>query len=407
MEAIILSSKMEGTSTSYVCELSLKDFVDNLPPSFMNYDIQRGVVSNIYLDNLIDTVLAKSSIPPITLVAEEANVEMITNHVKKIDIKRYKILDGLQRTFRLKTIWDTITFFTSIKTDEVLEYNKFKLSRTFGKELQKINSSTIILQKIINFYKHNGNDELLNTFTENKQWFIVWENLSPEKQVEKMLILNAGHKPVSIRHQLELLFINLKTTFEQNEQFSLVREKEMSSIVYAKKREKGQFHFAHLISSILSFANGETITTNASLINKLQEDENKIDKYKQYFTYDFLNSVVTFLIQLDNLLESQYGETGTQWLGRETVMVGIFGAVGRIYQEKENYLTYAELFEKLLNLVRSNNHILNLNNYNEFRNNMNLSKVNVGNVSKRAIFEGIYNLVKNDLTTPIEWYEGE
>lgn len=401
----ILSKKVEDYSVCYLCEITLKDFIENLPTSFMEYDIQRGVVSNIYLDNLVETVLSNSNIPPITLVTEDS--EVLEKEMLKLNT--FKILDGLQRTFRLKIIWDTIVFFLSVLDEEIFEFNKFQLSRKYGKDLQKLGSSIFIFEKIISYYKKCGHDKeiLLSTFVNNRQWFIIWENLSPQKQVEKMLILNAGHKPVSIRHQLELLFINLIPYFSEHKSLTLIREKDMPSTTYGKRREVGQFHFAHIISSVLSFANGDTITTNASLINKLQEEENKIDTYKQFFTFAFLDQVVAFLVALDNLLTQQYGQTGTQWIGRETVMVGLFGAIGKLYHESNDSLSYVYLFNEFLNILNTHEEILNLRDYNDFRNSMDLSKVNVGNVSKKAIFNGIYSLLKDKNNTPIEWSKFE
>lgn len=407
MKAKILSAKVEGSSTSYICELTLQEYIENLPISFMEYDIQRGIVSNIYLDKLIDTVLFQANIPPITLIAEESNIILDENEPSQLIIERYRILDGLQRTYRLKIIWDTIQFFIKNYNMEMLEFSKFKLSKEYGDELQKINSSTLILEKIITFYRENGCDReiLLNTFSTNIQWFIIWSNISAEKQVEKMLILNAGHKAVPIRHQLELLFINLIPYFQDNKNLSLIREKEKSSTFYAKKRERREFHFAHLISSVLSFANGKTITTNASLINKLQETDPKMETYHEFFTYHFLDEMIEFLTNLDDLIADQYGEEGTQWLGRETVIIGIFGALGKLYKNDYNK-SYSQLFKEMLKKVEENPGILNLENYKEFRNNMNISKINIGSFSKKVVFDGIYNLLKSDQNIPINWNLG-
>ncbi|SDH54365.1 hypothetical protein SAMN04487975_105178 [Planococcus glaciei] len=407
MRAKILSTKAEGSAISYICELTLKEYIENLPISFMEYDIQRGIVSNIYLDNLIDTVLTQASIPPITLIAEESNIISEKNEQSQLSVERFRILDGLQRTYRLKIIWDTIKFFIEYNNTEMLGLNKFKLSKEYGKELQKINSSTLILEKIIKFYnKNNCNQEiLLNTFSTNIQWFVIWSDISIEKQVEKMLILNAGHKAVPIRHQLELLFINLIPYFEDNKNLILIREKEKSSTFYAKKREIREFHFAHLISSVLSFANGKTITTNASLINKLQETDSKMETYHEFFTYQFLDEMIEFLTDFDDLIANQYGEEGTQWLGRETVIIGIFGALGKLYEDKYSE-SYSQLFRDMLKKVEENPGILNLENYKQFRNNMNISKINIGNFSKKVVFDGIYNLLKKDQTIPINWNLG-
>jgi len=100
-----------------------------------------------------------------------------------------------------------------------------------------------------------GKVGLLETFTENGQWCEVWTGLTADEEVRKMLTLNAGHKPVKTRHQLELLFLNLLPILREGEGhgFTLVREKEISATQFSKRRPSGSFHFAHIITSLLSF----------------------------------------------------------------------------------------------------------------------------------------------------------
>ena len=50
-------------SICYLCAGVLKDFVEKIPERYMDYDIQRGLTTNVYLDKLIDTVLNKGYIP--------------------------------------------------------------------------------------------------------------------------------------------------------------------------------------------------------------------------------------------------------------------------------------------------------------------------------------------------------
>ncbi|MEH6908609.1 hypothetical protein, partial [Neobacillus drentensis] len=385
----------------YLCEINLKDYITNLPHDFMNYEIQRGIVPNKYLDNLINTVLTQSHIPPLTLVVEE--VQVLKDN--KIEIRKFKILDGLQRTYRLKVIWDTIELFIRLlKTEQDIEkYTQYKLSRLFGEELSKINSSPFVLSKISKYVNEHKGIDLITLIEQNNQWFEIWGNLSPRDEVEKMLILNAGHKTVQPKLQLELLFLNLIPHLEKHKwindvQFKLMREREVPSAQFSKRRAVGEFHFSHLIAAILSLIEGNTITTNTSLINELQKSSFDV---LDYFEYDFFESFITFLLSLDVKLRDCYGEDGTQWISRETVIVGIFGSMGRFI--KESNLDYSSAFkvyeDKLLSDVRH----LNILEYNKVRSRLNLSKVNIGNVAKKAVYEGIYEFIKNADLSPVNW----
>ncbi len=401
MLAEIKAVKYEGNKVCYLCEINLKDYITNLPHDFMNYEIQRGIVPNKYLDNLINTVLTQSHIPPLTLVVEE---ELVPKD-NKIEIKKFKILDGLQRTYRLKVIWDTIGLFIRLsKTEQDIEkYTQYRLSRLFGEELSKINSSPLVLSKISKYVNEHQGIDLITLIEQNNQWFEIWGNLSPRDEVEKMLILNAGHKTVQPKLQLELLFLNLIPHLEKHKwindvQFKLIREREVPSAQFSKKRDVGEFHFSHLIAAILSLIEGNTITTNTSLINELQKSSFDV---LDYFEYDFFESFITFLLSLDVKLRDFYGEDGTQWISRETVIVGIFGSMGRFI--KESNLDYSSAFKVYEDKILSDVRHLNIFEYNIVRSSLNLSKVNIGNVAKKAVYEGIYEFIKNGDLSPVNW----
>ena len=217
MKGIILDKIHENHSTCYLTKIVLSDFVQSLCEDYQDYEVQREIVNNTYLDNLIDTVLNQRHIPPIVLVVDEGDFNI---EVNDINLEQFKILDGLQRTFRLKLIWETIQFFKKevhFSTD-ILSMKRLSLSRRYAERLEKINSNSKILESIINFYNSNSStEENIDHCFNNYQWFEIWSNLTPQEEVNKMLILNAGHKPVKTQHQLEILFLNLIPIFKFTE----------------------------------------------------------------------------------------------------------------------------------------------------------------------------------------------
>jgi len=401
MEFKILDKRTEESKNCFLAKADLYSYINGLPDDYQDYEVQREIVSNIYLDNLIETILYKRHIPPIVLVVESGDY---INEEYIFKVKNFKILDGLQRTFRLKTIFDTILLFQKeLKANsEILEYTKFKLSRTYSKELISLNSSTSILSRIIEFYKDSNIEKITSLYADNSQWFEIWTDLTPNEEVQKMLVLNAGHKPVKTKHQLELLFRNLLPIIKkvQPDNFELIREKEQSSTAYSKNRKPGQFHFSQLISSIISLKEGRPITTNVGLIQKTQNEDFEIEKYSPYFNYEFFEKYILTLINLDKAIIDAYGDIGIKWIGREVSLVGVFAAIGRFINEKE--------FSPVLGLdiIQSNivNKVdkLNLNEFEEVRNNLDLSKINIGTVNKKAVFEAITDLIETKIES-VNW----
>lgn len=399
----------------YLTKGSIKDFIISLPNDFKNYDIQRELVSNVYLDSLIDTVIKKGHIPPIVIISNSISIED-----KNIELNDFRILDGLQRTYRLNVIWNTYNFLVQeIKSNpEIMDINIRDFSRKYRMQLSKINSSTIIVEKLLNTYKtlYNGDlNRFENDFFSNNQWYEVWVNLTMKEQVEKMLIANAGHKQVSIRHQLELLFLHLLPHLQDiqskyGSEFRLIREKEMSSIRFSKERKKGWFHFSHIISSMLSFAKGEPLITNANLISNIQSDtenlqldEYNFNTYSNLLNYNFLSETVKFLVVLDNCLSKDFGDDGVKWIGKEGVLVGMFSSLGK-YMITNNLENPQEAFERFLNVIISNGKALNIYEYNKAKAKVDLSKVNIGVKTKRTVEMGINQLLnEEDKKLPINW----
>lgn len=411
INAQILDYRIDGESKCFLSKFSLYDYLSNLPENYKEYDVQREVVStNVYLDKIIDTILNKNHIPSIVIVLEKFSEDSGTLIFNPED---YKIIDGLQRTHRLKIIYDTILFLKEqiLTGSGILELKKFELSRKYSKELSEIKSNYKILNKIIDYYTSSEDKDLDNLFKNNFIWFELWTNLNSIKQVEKMLLLNAGHKPVKLKHQLELLFINdLLKEFRQNkkfEDFKLIREKEMNSTSFSKSRDYGEFHFSQLISSLIAFDLGKPLVTNANLISKVQDNDYVIQDLNNELSYSYISDVVEFLLDFDKIIRDNY-KNELKWFGRETSLVGLFGALGD-YRIKNEIDDPKIIFSKLISFLHEHPKVLNFNTYDESRKILDLSKINYGNVNRRVVYDAFKNLLEridkpgffND--EPINW----
>jgi hypothetical protein len=404
LTAKVLDTRKDGESQCLLCRITLESYVKGLPTTYQDYEVQREIVSNVYLDHLVDTVLRKQHIPPIVLVVESGNFALQNGD---LEIRDFKILDGLQRTFRLQAIWETVQYGLEKVADweNYLGWNKFKFSRQFSADMRALNSNTDTLRSVLEGLKVLGKPGLVSSFSENGQWFEVWIGLSPDEEVKKMLTLNAGHKSVKTRHQLELLFLNLLPTLRAGEgrDFRLVREKEVSSTQFSKKRETGSFHFAHIISALLSFYSGKPITPSVELIQGIQTSEAGIEEYDALMSPEFLREFVAFLVKLDRLLSDQYQDLGVLWMGREVTLAGLFGALGTAADNSD--VGRQDIMRRFLEVIRTYPTALNLEKFETVRNSLDLSKVNIGAVNRAAVFSAVTSLLRNVPPAPIDWRE--
>ena len=220
------------------------------------------------------------------------------------------------------------------------------------------------------------------------QWIEVWSNLSLDDEVEKMLLLNAGQRSVSNKHQIELLFIRVLPTIESlGDKYKIIREKEISSTKFSKNRSKGEYHFSNIIASLIAFSYAKPITINKQMILEIKDDKNQNISLR-FINLEFIKQMLDFLYRLDECLEKSYGKKGVQWISRETVLVSLFGALG-VYKEQKSF---EEIFNEFIDLVDKEN-ILDLDKYEEERKSLDLSKVNIGSATKNSVYNSLLEIL--------------
>ncbi len=396
MELQLLDRISEGEAVCFLCKTSLAQYVENLPANFREFYIQRGIVTNRFLDNLWDTLSKKRHIPPIVLVAGPTPPAHDVGSVFNLG-SDFKVLDGLQRSHRLKEIWDTLAYINE-EFDDQPSVSVARLTRQFALKLREIDLSPQIFQKVLEA-KREG-IEAVELFEGNTIWLEIWFGLSEAQQIQKMLVLNAGHKSVNIKHQIELIFwSNFEVLANEMAPSTMVREKDKASTTYSKGRRPGEFHFAHLISAFVSLTEGETVTTNAEFsASQSFSGDNGSDESLLDIDDRLLSAFAKTLRLLDGALRS---ESGIRWLGREVVLVGIFGAIGAM--AKNHPGTKIEALSNFNARIEQFAEILNLEGFEEWRNTLDLSKVNIGNVNKRAVFNATSAFLRGKISDPINW----
>lgn len=392
MKYTVLDDKKESGRTCFLIRATLSDYLNTLPPDYAAYDIQRAIISNVYLDGLVHTVLGRGHIPSITLIANGEDFK------EGESLESFKILDGLQRTHRLKMIRDTKDLYLDRLLDVTQGMSDFQIKRKFRREISEIGSTGNILVAIKSFYENHGEDQLKACFDDNYQWFELWRDLTPQDEVRKMLLLNAGHKPVNIKHQLELLFNNILPVMEQVKSRSvyIIKEKNVSSSNFNSKRAVGEYHFSHLISALLSYVQKRPVTTNSDLIQKMQNDEDGYAALIELFTYDFLDSFLRAVKFLDDRVSAVYGEEGVLWFGREVTLAALFAAIGSEAKDLNDIQVIVEPLGHKIELC-------NLLDYERSRKNLDPAKVNLGGVNKRYIFNAFSGFIRSGFHDPINW----
>ncbi|MBU1667773.1 hypothetical protein KKC13_05090 [bacterium] len=399
LELKVLSKREEtnngNTSICYICEGTLENYIKSIPDRYREYDIQRGIVkNNVYLERLTTTILEKKHIPSIVLVS----MQPLEDIDKALILQEYKILDGLQRSYRMKLVYNAYQLYLEKidkgSKEEIENKTKFKLSQELKNELKEKATDISYFWTILDFYRDRDVDR--NVFQDFIQWFEVWDNLDKNEQINKMLLLNAGHKSMDMKHQLELLFLNI---ISDDYLKNFIRSKDINATYFYKNKNKGDLHLAHTISALIAFDKCEPILLNQKFLQELHENiDVELEQVKVFFMDNNLEKFINFSKQLDELIDNEYGKTGLEWIGRESVLIGMFAAFGKYFKIKydKNIESLDNCFSDILEIISNNIESLKIDEFNMAKENVNIAKVNIGDLFKYSTYYYFCQILKNN-----------
>jgi hypothetical protein len=405
MRVHVLDRFQEGNSEGVLCRVEFADYVSNLPDDFRDYFVQRGITANRYLDNLWETIVEKKHIPLMVLVAGAK--DGMPNKEAEINLgEGWKILDGLQRTHRMKLLYEIVQFqIKEVDTQPTLLGDLEPIPsvvKAKKKWLLEHDCPPSLFVRVLRSKRSMSNDAFEKVFEGVNLWLEVWFGLGENEQIQKMLILNAGHKSVNIKHQIELLFSDYFDVLKHNlGGREVVRERDKSSITYSKSRRSGQFHFAHLVTAFQSLDAGKPVSTNADFaaeksLGMASSDESKLD-----INIELLEAFAGFLCKLDNAFSDK--DIAIKWLGREVILAGLFAAIGKYSDEIKK--SKAQALNEFSDRLASYYAWLNLDGFEQARNSLNLAKVNIGNKNKYAVQNATLQFLKDPNSSNPEWHE--
>lgn len=398
MKIEILDKLDNGTHKWFLGKTSLWDYLCAVTKESFEFDIQRGVVKNKYLDTILSSIQRKEPIPPLTLTTDSAKEEGCT---LSFDDGTFGILDGLQRTYRLwayKQIADLSTPTTDIFGEQTYDISNI---------ISQIKESEILIPGVISVkqikdlldIRNDVNVSNIKHIYESFNIYIyLWSGLDENEIVKKMLILNAGQRKVSISHQYELMFLRIFSKNEIPEKIKLVREKDSEyGIVKNGNRVVGQFIFSSVVIGLQSLINGKPMRLSPEY---LEDDYISEDITMKFFNQPFLNEYLNQLYKLDSMLSS-YNDEYKRWLVKDTTISGIMGAIGfMVKSDSMDYLTeFTANISKLHVALQKYNYFALRGFYNEY-DNLSSSKINIGDKVRDAIYEYTKAILSK---SPITW----
>lgn len=369
-------------------KISLLEYIKSLTAENFQYEIQRGIVSNPFLDTILEAVVEKKPLTPISLVSKAYEVGDDI-----ISVNHFNILDGLQRTFRF-WIYDQLAQLANSKNchDYRIVTKEFKVScpdysmAVSPRQVRKLfmNDSDINVWNLNEMY---SNFEL---------YVYIWTDLSVDQEIKQMLILNAGQKQMNLSHQFELMYMRI---FDENKfdngEIKILRSKDGK----ISNRNIGEYLMSSVIIGVQSLVSMKPMRLSRDMLYK-DDFQNDIlfSSIDGVFTIEFIRSYLGLFFELDKKISCN--QESSKWFAKDTTISGMMAGFGMHMQALNQSTSYIlDSLSKCIDSIDGVNSFC-LEEYHKAYSELSSMKVNIGMVVRRAIM--LYTLNKLD-GTAISW----
>lgn len=353
--------KVMGTATDLrtqtpvvYAQLPISDFLNLVGNDFKNFAIQRRREKHKAYDRLKSDLVEGALLPSITLAVHPDRVNSLLPLVKSQNLEelskelaipgRVNILDGLQRTYIIE--------------DLVQAGEEFDPAQTVHLEF--------------------------------------WLEADTRHLVYRIIVLNAGQKPMSMRHQIELLFITLRERIQnQIPDLELATERDQT-----RRRRSRKYALDRVASAYQCFLTKNPEVRKENIVAQRLVEEEALDSTEEQLNRQFSNFVETLSIyaKLDDQVCRLYPTvdseeklpTGANWFGSENVMQSFFAAVAQFGSTPERSGRVKEALTRLVSNLEQEDSgdPLGMRTLQDLTNGFNTRKVNIGTATRKLLFNG-------------------
>jgi hypothetical protein len=345
---------------------SIPEFLHLVGDNFADFEIQRTRVEHRAYKRMKTDIISGALLPPITLAMKpeimlQINFDIDALHYPQIvELLSYgdtvQILDGLQRTYILD-------------------------------DLRKENVSL-----------KDGQTLLLE----------FWLERNIQNLIYRIIVLNAGQKPMSWRHQLELLFGSIREPLARELDINIFTERDET-----RRTKPRKYMFVNIVSAFQCFMQGSFDNVKENTVANALNDQrifeaNEAQIQQQY--HDFKSYLSTYA-KLDELGHHIYGDAKKEhtrflpWFGSENVMNAFFAAVANYGDEETTKSRVETALQHMLEFLKSSttgSDPLALSTLLSLTSGYNPRKVNVGHITRQLIHNGFIEYFREEGRRPFQ-----
>lgn len=333
-----------GTNVVYA-KVSIEDYLELVGENFGEFQIQRKRENHKAYKRLEKDILAGTILPSITLAVKPDYVEELDKFITEVNIGELEksldktgivnILDGLQRTYILKDLKD--------------EGEQFK----------------------------EGQSLLLEFWLEKDIKHLIY----------RIIVLNSGQKPMSMRHQVELLFLTIKERLEGDiSGLEIYVEKENE-----KRNAPRKFPLDRLVTAYQSFLTKSPEVKRENIVAKKMLEDDILDSDEELLDKNFtiFKTYLNKYADIDTEVYRIYSNGRANWLADENVMNAFFAALsdfGSINEKRKERIDVAlNALQELLESSEEGDDPLGLDEYDKVKTGIDPKRDNVGFATRKLL----------------------
>ncbi|MBT0778933.1 hypothetical protein [Paracoccus sp. pheM1] len=225
----------------------------------------------------------------------------------------------------------------------------------------------------------------------------IWVNIAFFPLAYRMLLLNAGQRPMSMKHQIDILSGGLANDLQDLNGIEIFRVKD-----HKRRVRPGQYHLSTLAQAFQAWMQRspnvdrtnlvvETMVVDEALeslgIDLTSEDGNQRDGFRQF---------VEWLLALDQAL----GDEQHRFFGNDTVVLGFAAAIGFAHKNETLNERLPTAMAKLIEEAQGDAaKALGVETFEQVRRTVDTKRSNVGEWTRGLVFRAVREYIMQDGTS--------
>ena len=360
LEIIGYTTDFRTQTNILYAQIKINEYLDLVGKDFDRFEIQRKKEKHKGYNRLKNDIERGTLIPTITLAVEPSSVntfkELIDSENSSLIVEKLititdkiYILDGLQRTYIISDLQSKGTVF---------------------------------------------NDE-------QKLLLEIWFEEDIKHLIYRLIVLNSGQKPMSMRHQIELLFITMRETIvKQVPGLKVLEEKNEENRTNSK-----EFPFERLVTAYKSYLTKSPEADKDNIVAERMKEADMLESEEQFLSEPFikfgeyLNIYCLLDEQIFRIYNGSEQNKYRNWFADANVIQSFFSALNKYSSNEKREETALKSIEKLIEKLKkcSTSDPLNIKELNEILSNESVSKkYNVGFATRKLLSSGFAEYFSNE-----------